>query len=122
MVNYVLKKGDKFWPSKEMKKIAWVTDPKIYEKAAKDPIKFWEDLAHEGIVWDRVWSKTYEEKLPYFNWFKGGKLNLCFNALDRHLDTPNKPALIWVPESMDKKKTKDNTLRPSPDKIHHQRQ
>src|SRR3989344_1006414 len=103
MVNYVLKKGDKYWPSKEMKKLAWVTDPNIYSEAEKNPIKFWENLASEGIVWEKKWAKSYEEKLPYFNWFKGGKLNFCVNALDRHLDTPNKPALIWIPEHVDEK-------------------
>lgn len=98
MVSYVTKKGDAYWPSNEMKKIAWVTDPKIYSEAEKNPIKFWEGLAREGIVWEKEWEKTYEEHLPYFKWFKGGKLNFCVNALDRHLTSPNKPALIWVPE------------------------
>jgi len=42
---YVIKKGDFFWPSDEMKKIANITDQKMYEKAEKDPIKFWGNLA-----------------------------------------------------------------------------
>ena len=106
MVKYITKKGDKYWPSKAMKKTAWITDPKIYKNAEKDPIKFWGDLAKEGIVWEEPWEKTYEEKIPYFKWFKGGKLNFCVNALDRHLDSPNKEALIWVPETVKEKPIK----------------
>jgi acetyl-CoA synthetase len=98
MTSYVIKKGSKYWPSDAMKKIAWISDPNIYKEAEKNPVKFWEKLAKEGIIWDKVWEKTYEEKLPYFWWFKGGELNFCVNALDRHLDKGNKPAIIWVPE------------------------
>ncbi|MFH1327061.1 MAG: acetate--CoA ligase [archaeon] len=98
MTKYVVKKSEKYWPSPAMKKIAWITNPNIYKEADKDPIKFWGDLAKEGFVWESPWEKTYEEKLPYFKWFKQGKLNFCVNALDRHLNHGTKPALIWVPE------------------------
>ena len=103
MTKYITKKGKIYWPSKEMKKIAWITDKEIYNKSDKNPIEFWGELAKQGIVWESQWKKTYEEKLPYFWWFKGGKLNLCVNALDRHLKNPSKPALIWVPEPIHEK-------------------
>jgi len=107
MVNYVTKKSNIFWPSKEMKDIAWVKDEKIYKEADKNPIKFWENLAEEGISWEKKWKKAYIEKLPYFYWFKGGKLNFCYNCLDRHLkDKSNKVALIWVPEPANEKTIK----------------
>ena len=106
MTSYVIKKGNKYWPSKEMKKLAWVTDSKIYGKAAKNPVKFWEELAKEGIDWRKEWTKGYEEKLPYFKWFKGGKLNFCINALDRHIGNGHKTALIWVPEASDERTIK----------------
>jgi acetyl-CoA synthetase len=102
----IIKKGGTYWPSKEMKKIAWVSDAKIYNEAEKDPIKFWEQLAKEGITWEKEWSKTYSEKIPYFEWFKGGKLNFCVNVLDRHLGKGNKTALIWVPEPVKEKSVK----------------
>ena len=95
---YVVKKGDIFYPSSEMKKIANLSDSKIYEKAAKNPIKFWEDLAKEGLIWEKTWDTVYEEKIPYFKWFKGGKLNFSVNCIDRYLDKPNQIALIWIPE------------------------
>mgnify|MGYP003974648523 FL=1 len=105
-IKYVVKKGNQFYPSEELKKIANITDPKIYTQAAKDPIKFWGDLAKEGLTWSKDWDKTYEEKLPYFKWFKGGKLNFSVNCVDRHLAHPEKTALIWVPEPKDEKPIK----------------
>jgi len=102
-VKYVIKKGGKFWPSNEMKKVANMADKKIYDKAAKDPIKFWGELAKEGLTWEKEWDKTYVEKLPYFEWFKGGKLNFCVNCLDRHLEHPERIAMIWVPEPTNEK-------------------
>ncbi len=107
MIKYVIKKGNIFLPSDEMKKIAWVSDEKIYEEADKNPVKFWEKLAEEGISWEEKWKKAYVEKLPYFEWFKGGKLNFCYNCLDRHLkDKSDKVALIWVPEPAGEKTIK----------------
>jgi len=107
MVKYIIKKGDRYWPSKEMKKIAWIKDNKIYKQADKNPVKFWEKLAEEGISWEGKWKKSYEEKLPYFYWFKGGKLNFCYNCLDRHLEErADKTALIWIPEPVSEKSLK----------------
>ncbi len=103
MTKYVIKKAGKYWPSKAMKDIAWVNDSKIYKQADKDPVKFWGELAKQGLIWEEPWEKTYQEKLPYFYWFKGGKINFCVNALDRHLAHGNKPALIWVPEPIKEK-------------------
>lgn len=99
MIKYVVKKKGVFWPSKEMKKIAYLSDEKIYKEAEKNPVKFWENMAEQGIKWEKKWKKTYEEKLPYFKWFVGGKLNFSFNCLDRHLpENKNKTALVWIPE------------------------
>lgn len=103
---YVVQKGNKYLPSEEMKKIAWINKPEIYKEAAKNPIKFWEQLAEEGITWNKKWDTTYEEKLPYFKWFKGGKLNFCVNCIDRHLEHPNHTAIIWIPEPIDEKPVK----------------
>ncbi len=103
---YITNKSEKFYPNSEMKKIAWIKNEKIYKEAEKNPVKFWEKLAKDGILWEKSWSKTYEEKLPYFWWFKGGKLNFCVNALDRHLDNGNKTALIWIPEPVNEKVVK----------------
>ncbi len=107
MVKYIVKKAGKYWPSSEMKKIAWVKDEKVYREAEKNPVKFWEDGAKEGISWDKKWTKAYEEKLPYFKWFVNGKLNFCYNCVDRWLDEKgDKTALIWVPEPVNEKAIK----------------
>src|SRR3989344_3570307 len=105
MVNYIQKKSDKFYPSAEMKKIAWIKNSEVYREAEKNPVKFWEKLAEDGIDWQKKWDKAYVEKLPYFEWFKGGELNFCYNCLDRHLKhRADKTALIWIPESVKEKK------------------
>jgi acetyl-CoA synthetase len=104
---YITKKGKHYVPNKEMKKISWVKSDRIYSQARKNPKKFWEKLAKEGLEWNKKWGKVYEEKLPYFKWFKGGKLNFSQNALDRWArETPDKTALIWVPEP-----TNERTLK-----------
>ena len=105
-IKYVVKKNGGFWPSEEMKKIANMSDPKIYDKANKDPVKFWGEQAKTGLTWSKEWDQTYTEKLPYFQWFKGGKLNFSVNCVDRHLNHPEKTALIWVPEPKDEKPIK----------------
>ena len=105
--NYITKKGNKFLPSEEMKKIAWVKDKAIYKQAEKNPINFWEKLAEQGLQWEKKWKKgrAYEEKIPYFKWFSGGKLNFCVNCLDRHIKQGkgNQTALIFVPEPIKEK-------------------
>jgi len=104
LVKYVVKKGDKYYPSKDMKKIAWVNSESIYDEASKDPVKFWGELAKIGLYWEQDWKKTYWEKLPYFKWFKGGKINACFNCLDRHINVfGQKNAIVFVPESKKEK-------------------
>lgn len=102
-----VKKGPKgvFLPTDDLKKKAWISDESIYKEANKDPVKFWDKLAREGIDWFKKWDKTYEWKPPYFKWFIGGKLNASYNALDRHIKTGirNKAAIIWVPEPINEK-------------------
>ncbi len=93
------KKTNLFWPSDELKKRAWVNTTSIYREANKNPVKFWEKLAREGIEWFKQWDKAYESNPPFFKWFKGAKVNACYNAVDRHLkEHRNKAAIIWIPE------------------------
>ena len=106
MTKYIIKKGEKYWPSPEMKKIA-LAKASVYKEGLKDPIKFWATRAMDGLNWDKKWDKTYVEKLPYFEWFKGGKLNFCYNCVDRWLEKRgNETALIWVPEPVNEKPVK----------------
>ena len=72
---------------------------RLYDAARKDPEKFWADAAGE-LHWFRRWNKVLEWKLPFAKWFIGGKLNISYNCLDRHLGTwrKNKAAIIWEGE------------------------
>lgn len=107
-IKYVVKRGGAYYPNKEGKAIANMADPNIYKKAAKDPVKFWGDLARDGLTWEKEWDpkNTYVEDMPYFEWFKGGKLNFSVNCVDRHLDHGDNIALIWVPEPTNEKEVK----------------
>jgi acetyl-CoA synthetase len=93
-------KKNVFWPSEELKKRSWISDPSIYEEASKDPVSFWARLAKEGLTWFKDWTETYRRNPPFYEWFVGGKLNICCNAVDRHIDTwrRNKASIIWEPE------------------------
>jgi len=94
------KEKEVWWPSEELKRRAWVSDPSIYVEAEADPIAFWEARAREGIDWYREWDEPYREEPPFFKWFIGGKLNACHNAVDRHVRAGrgDKVAIVWVPE------------------------
>ena len=58
--------------------------PALYEAAAADRLKFWDDAAR-ALHWDQLWTKTLEWNLPFSKWFVGGKLNASYNCLDRHV-------------------------------------
>ena len=72
---------------------------KLQAAAARDPERFWESAARE-LHWFKPWRKALQWKLPFAKWFVGGRTNLAFNCLDRHLDGPrrHKAALIWEGE------------------------
>ncbi|MGK7906240.1 MAG: acetate--CoA ligase [Synechococcus sp.] len=71
--------------------------------AQADPEKFWGDLAASELEWFQPWDKVLDWQLPFAKWFVGGKLNLSYNCLDRHLSTHrrNKAAIIWEGEPGD---------------------
>jgi acetyl-CoA synthetase len=81
-----------------------VSDPGIYERAARDPEAFWADWARE-LSWIEPWHTVLEWEPPHARWFVGGKLNAAYNCLDRHLSGPrrNKAALIWEGEPGDRR-------------------
>eukprot|EP01022_Parablepharisma_sp_SALTPOND_P013896 TRINITY_DN1867_c0_g1_i1.p2 TRINITY_DN1867_c0_g1~~TRINITY_DN1867_c0_g1_i1.p2 ORF type:complete len:746 (-),score=63.80 TRINITY_DN1867_c0_g1_i1:70-2307(-) len=98
-----------YWPSEEMKKKAWVSDPSVYEEAKKDPVAWWSKLAKEGLHWFTPWKETYQES-PASNkisWFAGGKLNVSYNIVDRHKEIhKDKVAIYWEPEDLTKSKAR----------------
>lgn len=76
---------------------------KLYDKAAADPTGFWADLAEQELHWFKKWDTVLDWQPPFAKWFVGGKLNISYNCLDRHLTTwrRNKAALIWEGEPGD---------------------
>jgi acetyl-CoA synthetase len=71
---------------------------KMHERALQDPEEFWAEQA-KMLDWFEEPAKTLEWNLPHAKWFTGGKLNVCYNCLDRHLEkNGNKPALLWEAE------------------------
>jgi acetyl-CoA synthetase len=74
-----------------------------YQKSIEDPSAFWADVA-ENFTWRKKWDTVLEWNFtePKVEWFKGGKLNITENCLDRHINTKgNEPALIWEPNAPD---------------------
>ena len=94
------KKGELYYPTEEFKKKARLNDVNVYEKADKDPIKFWEGLAN-SLIWQKRWRKAFNHDPPYFEWFVGGKINITENIFKKA--DKNKIALIWEPESIEEK-------------------
>jgi acetyl-CoA synthetase len=88
-----------FEPGVELRQHANINDPSVYEKAKKDPEGFWAEAAR-SLDWFKPWDKVLEWKPPIAKWFTGGKLNVSYNCLDRHVKTwrRNKAALIWEGE------------------------
>ena len=91
-----------FYPPEELSRKAYIKSVdeyrQIYQRSISDPERFWGEKA-EQIDWYKKWGKVLVENFAEgkHEWFVGGKLNVCYNCLDRHLGTwrKNKAALIW---------------------------
>ncbi len=77
----------------------------IYDRAKRDPESFWAEFAREELHWFEPFTKVLEWNEPYANWFVGGKTNVSYNCLDRHLETArrHKAALVWEGEPGDQR-------------------
>lgn len=93
-----------FYPREDFSRNSYVKSMKeyeeIYRQSIDDPSGFWQQKADE-LHWFQRWHSVfrYTDK-PFVKWFEGGKLNLSYNCLDRHLSTwrRNKAAIIWQGE------------------------
>src|SRR3954447_1335562 len=80
---------EKFSPPKEFTEQAVVTDDSIWEKAAEDREAFWAEQA-EALHWETKWDKVLDwSNKPFAKWFVGGKLNVSYNCVDRHVEAGN---------------------------------
>ncbi|MCZ2147169.1 MAG: acetyl-coenzyme A synthetase, partial [Bryobacterales bacterium] len=77
----------------------------LYEKAREHPEAFWGELAEKELHWFEKWNHVFEWNPPFVKWFAGGKFNVTYNCIDRHLATPrkNKIAILWEGEPGDQR-------------------
>ena len=105
-IESILQENRLFDPPAEFSAKARVGAMEEYERlrarADEDPEGFWGDIASE-MHWMEPWSKVVDGGFPDAKWFVGGKTNISYNCLDRHLNTSrrNKAALIWEGEPGD---------------------
>ena len=70
---------------------------KIYQSWKEDQLKFWQKQS-EGIDWEKKPQKILDDSnLPFYKWFPDGRLNTCYNAIDRHVlsGKGNQTAIIY---------------------------
>jgi acetyl-CoA synthetase len=102
-ITSILREKRVFTPGEEFASSARVRSLREYKrlakKAASDPEAFWGDLAGE-LHWFRPWKTLLRWKAPFAKWFVGGRTNMSYNCLDRHLDSwrRTKAAIIWEGE------------------------
>jgi acetyl-CoA synthetase len=78
-----------FAPPAEFAERALLSDPQVYEDAARDPEGWWESRAEELHWFDRWDTVLDDSEAPFYKWFTGGRLNASYNCLDRHVEAGN---------------------------------
>ena len=114
-IESTLQENRLFEPSDDFKKNARISAPDLeamYKKAEADHEGFWADLAREELVWKQPFDTTLDDSnAPHYRWFTGGKLNVSYNCIDRHLaDKADKVAIIFEGEPGDVRKITFNEL------------
>jgi len=75
------------------------TYQKMYQRSVTDPEGFWAEMAEKFVTWDKKWDEVlnWDFNTATIEWFKGGKLNISYNCLDRHVNAGHgdQVALIW---------------------------
>ena len=77
----------------------------MYQRSLEDPEAFWGEMA-ESLHWFRRWDTVLDDsEAPFFKWYCGGRINLCYNAVDRWADGPlaDKRAIVWEGEPGDQR-------------------
>ncbi|WAR03009.1 ACSS3-like protein [Mya arenaria] len=84
---------------------------KVFRRSIEDPEDFWAEQA-EQLVWDKKWTKVLDNsKPPFTQWFVGGELNTCYNAVDRHVAEGNGGQIAIIYDSPVTKQIKKITYR-----------
>jgi propionyl-CoA synthetase len=71
----------------------------LYRRSIDHPEEFWAEAAAE-IDWVKPWDQVLDRSgAPFYRWFTGGRLNTCYNALDRHVERGGATQLALVYDS-----------------------
>jgi acetyl-CoA synthetase len=102
-IDDLLAESRTFPPSEEFRADALVTGTFLYDEAATDDEGFWARQAADLLDWAEPWHTILEWDLPFSKWFVGGKLNVSYNCLDRHVEAGrgDKVAFHWEGEPGD---------------------
>jgi propionyl-CoA synthetase len=68
-----------------------------YGKSLHKPQEYWAEIA-EDVIWTKKWDRVLDDTAsPFTKWFVGGRLSLCYNAVDRHVDEGHgkRLAIVW---------------------------
>ena len=126
-ISSLLKESRIFAPNEEFLQKANISEESsyknLYKQSIEDPENFWAEQANLHISWYRKWDSVLnydfqtigEAAGPYVEFFKGAKLNACYNCVDRHVEAGkgNKTAIIWQGEKEEESKhiTYSNLLK-----------
>jgi acetyl-CoA synthetase len=91
---------ERFEPPVPFRENALLSDPSVYERAARDPQAWWAKQAEE-LDWFTPWEQVLDDSNPpFYKWFLGGKINASYNCLDRHVEAGRgeRVALHWCGE------------------------
>lgn len=99
------KEEDFIYPNPKFIAQANMADPGVFERFSERNFPECFREYAELLTWDKYWHTTLDtSNPPFWKWFVGGKLNACYNCVDRHLArNGNKAAFIWVPEPEDER-------------------
>ncbi len=102
-IDDLLAEQRKFVPPPEFVANSLMVGTHLYEEAARDDEGFWARQAADLVTWDTEWDQICEWDLPYAKWFLGGRLNVSYNCLDRHVlaGAGDKVAIHWEGEPGD---------------------
>src|SRR6056297_1525072 len=90
-IESILQEKRSFPPSSEFAQNAQIKSladyQQLYAKAKANPQQFWAELAETELDWFQKWDTVLDWQPPFAKWFVGGKINISYNCLDRHLTT-----------------------------------
>jgi acetyl-CoA synthetase len=103
-IEALLAENRRFPPPAEFAARATVNTPEIYDEAAADLEGFWAKEASK-LDWFEPWHTVLDWQAPYARWFDGGKINISYNCLDRHVNAGkgDRVAYYWEGEPGDER-------------------